>query len=71
MKKVPKNQKPSPQASPLLFELTQNLLSIQNCAPFKTTMYRTIWVQFYNQKISRIPSMIKLFSSCISKPIVG
>ena len=30
-----KNQKTLPPTRPLLFELTQNLLSIQNCAPFK------------------------------------
>ena len=37
MKKIPKNQKtlPSYPPRPLLSELTQNLLSIQNCAPFK------------------------------------
>ena len=30
-----KNQKTLPPTRPLISELTQNLLSIQNCAPFK------------------------------------
>jgi len=35
MKKYQKPKNPPPPTRPLLSELTQNLLSIQNCAPFK------------------------------------
>ena len=35
MKKYQKPKNPPPPTRPLLSELTQNLLSIQNCAPIK------------------------------------
>ena len=72
-KSTKKPKKPSPPTRPLLSELTQNLLSIQNCAPFKKLCIGQFGSNFTTKKTTtqNDPSMTNYFQVVYQKLIGG